>query len=125
MSGRKRKVDELTNRGVTSEAAQALAAAIEPVFPARLITAGTEFELTLDRQQDFYGRDATFPVQLSFKPGPKESITVEADERSLRPLERECLRMLQDEKKIFGDERRLFSRQRQPSPLPFGTILRT
>ena len=73
-------VDELTNRGVTKEAAQALAAAIEPVFPARMIMAGTEFELTLDRQQDFYGRDATFPVQLSFKPGPNEKITVEADE---------------------------------------------
>ena len=73
-------VDELTNRGVTKEAAQALAAAMEPVFPARMIKAGTEFELTLDRQQDFYGRDATFPVQLSFKPGPKETITVEADE---------------------------------------------
>ena len=73
-------VDELTNRGVTKEAAQALAAAIEPVFPARMIVAGTEFDLTLDRQQDFYGRDATFPVELSFKPGPKETITVEADE---------------------------------------------
>ena len=73
-------IDELTNRGVTMEAAQALSAAIEPVFPARMIKAGTEFELTLDRQQDFYGRDATFPVQLSFKPGPKETITVEADE---------------------------------------------
>jgi murein DD-endopeptidase MepM/ murein hydrolase activator NlpD len=73
-------IDELTNRGVTKEAAQALAAAIEPVFPARMITAGTEFELTLDRQQDFYGRDATFPVELSFKPGPKETITVEADD---------------------------------------------
>jgi murein DD-endopeptidase MepM/ murein hydrolase activator NlpD len=73
-------VDELTNRGVTKEAAQALAAAIEPVFPARMIKAGTKFDLTLDRQQDFYGRDATFPVELSFKPGPKETITVEADE---------------------------------------------
>lgn len=73
-------IDELTDRGVTKEAAQALVAAIEPVFPARMIKAGTEFELTLDRQQDFYGRDATFPVNLSFKPGPKETITVEADD---------------------------------------------
>jgi murein DD-endopeptidase MepM/ murein hydrolase activator NlpD len=39
-----------------------------------------EFELTLDRQQDFYGRNAIFPVQLTFSPGPKETITVEADE---------------------------------------------
>ncbi len=73
-------VDELTNRGVTREAAQALASAMEPVFPARMIKSGTEFSLTLDRQQDFYGRYATFPVELSFKPGPKETITVEADD---------------------------------------------
>jgi murein DD-endopeptidase MepM/ murein hydrolase activator NlpD len=73
-------IDALTERGVSTETAQALVAAIEPVFPARMIKAGTEFELTLDRQQDFYGRNAIFPVQLTFRPGPKETITVEADE---------------------------------------------
>ena len=73
-------VDELIERGVTKESAQALAASMEPIFPARMIKAGTVFSLTLDRQQDFYGRDATFPVELSFKPGPKETITVEADD---------------------------------------------
>ncbi|MGQ0484869.1 MAG: M23 family metallopeptidase [Hyphomicrobiales bacterium] len=73
-------VDELVARGVTKDAAQALVAAIEPIFPATMIKAGTEFELTLDRQQDFYGRDVTFPVEFSFKPGPNETIKVEADE---------------------------------------------
>ncbi|MFN0191089.1 MAG: M23 family metallopeptidase [Aestuariivirga sp.] len=73
-------IAELVDRGVTREAAQALTAAMEPVFPAKMLKAGTEFELTLDRQQDFYGRDVTFPVELSFKPGPKETIVVEADE---------------------------------------------
>ncbi len=73
-------IDELIDRGVTKEAAQALASAMEPIFPARMIKSGTEFSLTLDRQQDFYGRYATFPVELSFKPGPKETITVEADD---------------------------------------------
>ena len=73
-------VDALTERGVSKEAAKALATALEPVFPSRLMKAGTEFELTLDRQLDFYGREVTFPVQLSFKPGPKETISVEADE---------------------------------------------
>lgn len=73
-------IDELTDRGVTKETAQALAAAIEPVFPAQAIKAGTVFELTLDRQQDFYGRTVPFPVQVSFRPGPKEKIIVEADE---------------------------------------------
>jgi murein DD-endopeptidase MepM/ murein hydrolase activator NlpD len=72
--------DELLERGITKDVAQSLVAAIEPIFPARMIKAGTRFELTLDRQQDFYGRDAIFPVELSFKPGPKEIITVEADD---------------------------------------------
>jgi murein DD-endopeptidase MepM/ murein hydrolase activator NlpD len=80
LAKRETLIDALTERGVTTETAQALVAAIEPVFPARMIKAGTEFELTLDRQQDFYGRNAIFPVQLTFRPGPKESITVEADE---------------------------------------------
>ncbi len=70
----------LVDRGVTKEAAQALVAAIEPIFPSTMLKAGTEIELTLDRQQDFYGRDATFPVELSFRPGPSETITVQADE---------------------------------------------
>ena len=73
-------IDALSERGVSKEAAQALAAAIEPVFPARMMKEGTGFELTLDRQLDFYGREVTFPVQVSFQPGPNETINVEADE---------------------------------------------
>ncbi|MGH8552427.1 MAG: M23 family metallopeptidase, partial [Methylococcales bacterium] len=73
-------VEALADRGVTKEAAQALAAAIEPLFPTAMIKAGTEFEVTLDRQQDFYGRDATYPVELSFHPGPQETIKIQSDE---------------------------------------------
>lgn len=73
-------IDVLTDRGVSTEAAKALVAALEPVFPSRMMKQGTDFELTLDRQLDFYGREVTFPVQLSFKPGPNETINVEADE---------------------------------------------
>ncbi len=73
-------IDALVDRGVTKEAAQALVKAIEPVFPTTMIKAGTAFEVTLDKQQDFYGRDATYPVELSFQPGPKETITVASDE---------------------------------------------
>jgi murein DD-endopeptidase MepM/ murein hydrolase activator NlpD len=73
-------VDSLVGLGVSKESAQALVASIEPVFPVRQLQAGTEFEITLDRQQDFYGREVTFPVELSFQPGPKETIKVEADE---------------------------------------------
>lgn len=72
--------EELTNRGVSKATAQALVASIEPVLPAKLIKAGTKFDVTFDRQIDFYGREVTFPVELSFKPGPNESITVDSDE---------------------------------------------
>ena len=72
--------DELLDRGISKDVAQSLVAAIEPIFPARLIKAGTKFDITIDRQQDFYGRDAIFPVELSFRPGPKERLVVEADD---------------------------------------------
>lgn len=73
-------VAALIDRGVSKDAAQALALSIDPVFPANLMKEGTVFELTLDRQLDFYGREVTFPVELSFQPGPNETIKVEADE---------------------------------------------
>ena len=73
-------IDLLTDRGVGQDAAKALVAAINPIFPVNMIKAGTEIELTLDRQIDFYGREVTFPVELSFNPGPKETLTVNADE---------------------------------------------
>ena len=73
-------VDALTDRGVSKEAAKALVASIQPVFPASMMKPGTEIELTLDRQIDFYGREVIFPVELSFNPGPNETLTVEADE---------------------------------------------
>lgn len=73
-------VDELMDRGVSRAAAQELVRSIEPVLPAKMIKAGTEFEVTFDRQIDFYGREVIFPVELSFKPGPKETIVVSADE---------------------------------------------
>jgi murein DD-endopeptidase MepM/ murein hydrolase activator NlpD len=73
-------VDELTQRGVSQASAEALVASIEPIIPLKMIKSGTKFDVTFDRQVDFYGREVTFPVQLSFSSGPKEDITVEADE---------------------------------------------
>jgi len=73
-------VDALVDRGINNDAAEALVAAINPIFPVAMMKPGTEFDVTLDRQQDFYGRDVTYPVQLSFQPGPKETITVDSDE---------------------------------------------
>ena len=66
--------------GVTPEAARSLAASIEPVFPGQLMKAGMTFDVTLDKQQDFYGNNVIFPVRLSFQPGPNEEILVESDE---------------------------------------------
>ncbi|MFN4144154.1 M23 family metallopeptidase [Aestuariivirga sp.] len=73
-------IEALTERGVSKDAANALAAAVEPIFPATMMKEGTAIELTLDRQIDFYGREVIFPVELSFEPGPKERLTVQADE---------------------------------------------
>ncbi len=73
-------VDALTDRGVSKEAAKALVAAIHPVFPTGMMKEGATIELTLDRQIDFYGREVIFPVELSFNPGPNETLTVKADE---------------------------------------------
>jgi len=72
-------IDQLVGLGVTRDAARAVAAAIEPVYPARLFKAGQEFTVTLDRQQDFYGNDVTYPVRIAFQPGAGEEITVESD----------------------------------------------
>ena len=73
-------IEALTDRGVSEEAAKSLVASIEPVFPTAMMKPGTKIELTLDRQFDFYGREVIFPVELSFDPGPNETITVESDE---------------------------------------------
>ena len=71
---------ELIDRGVSQSAAEELIRSIDPVLPTKLIKSGTTFEVTFDRQIDFYGREVIFPVELSFKPGPKETILVTADE---------------------------------------------
>lgn len=71
---------ELANRGVSSAAAEALISSIEEVFPVQNIKPGTKFEVTFDRQIDFYGREVTFPVEVSFQPNAKQTITVDSDE---------------------------------------------
>jgi hypothetical protein len=70
----------LVGLGVTPEAARSLVAAIEFVSPGQLMKAGMTFDVTLDKQQDFYGNDVIFPMRLSFQPGPNEEILVESDE---------------------------------------------
>ena len=71
---------ELVDRGVSKAAAEELVRSIEPILPTKLIKPGTTFDVTFDRQIDFYGREVIFPVELTFKPGPKETILVTADE---------------------------------------------
>ena len=72
--------DRLVALGVTIEAARALIRAIEPVYPQELLRPGQIFEITLDKQQDFYGNDVIFPVRVAFAPAPDEQILVESDE---------------------------------------------
>jgi hypothetical protein len=71
--------DRLVKLGATRAAARALEAAIEPVFPTKLIRPDQAFIVTLYKQPDFYGNDVIYPVRLSFSPGPKEEIVVEAE----------------------------------------------
>ena len=73
-------VDALMERGVTTEAAQQLAESVENVYPAAKMKAGLEIDLTVDQQQDFYGRYVTFPVHVSFTTDVGQQVTVEADE---------------------------------------------
>ncbi len=71
---------ELIDRGVSKAAAEELVNAIDPVLPIKQIKSGTTFDVTFDRQIDFYGREVIFPVELSFKQGTKVSVLVTADE---------------------------------------------
>ncbi len=73
-------VKQLVKLGVSPSVANSLTQAIEPVFPSSLMQVGQELTITLDEQQDFYGNDVIFPVQVSFSPGPNEQIIVESDE---------------------------------------------
>ncbi len=73
-------IDALTQRGVPKAAAEALSASLESVVPATTIKPGTKFDVTFDRQIDFYGREVTFPVELSFEQPGRGIITVDTDE---------------------------------------------
>lgn len=72
--------DALTQRGVPKAAARALTTAVEAVVPAKDIKVGTKVDVTFDRQIDFYGREVTFPVELSFDLLNKGTVTVDSDE---------------------------------------------
>ncbi|MGI9463333.1 MAG: M23 family metallopeptidase [Aestuariivirgaceae bacterium] len=71
---------KLVALGISTETAHAMTRAIEPVYPSKLMRSGQQFTVTIDQQQDFYGNDVIYPVQVSFSPGPSENIIVEADE---------------------------------------------
>ena len=70
----------LVGLGVTPEASRSLVAAIEFVSPGQLMKAGMTFDVTLDKQQDFYGNNVIFPVRLSFEPRLFEKIIVDSNE---------------------------------------------
>jgi murein DD-endopeptidase MepM/ murein hydrolase activator NlpD len=71
---------KLRELGISPRTAEALTSALEPVFPSALFRAGQHFVVTLDRQQDFFGNEVIYPVQVVFSPGPNEDIFIEADE---------------------------------------------
>lgn len=71
----------LTSAGATPEAAKAMSAAVELVFPAKRLTDGQEFNLTVEYRPDFYGKYVPYPARLIFSPAPGEQVVVEADNR--------------------------------------------
>jgi len=73
-------IGRMVELGVTLESARAVAAAIEPVFPGRLVQTGQKYSVTLDKQQDFYGNEVTAPVRVSFTPPGGEELIVESDD---------------------------------------------
>ncbi len=73
-------IGRMIDLGVTVESAQAVAAAIEPVFPGRLVRVGQRYSVTLDKQQDFYGNEVIAPVRVSFTPPGGEELIVESDD---------------------------------------------
>jgi hypothetical protein len=80
LAGSETLTDRLIAMGVTVEAAKALVGAVEPVYPQKLLKPQQVFEVTIDKQQDFYGNEVIYPVRLAFSPGPDEEIVVESDE---------------------------------------------
>ncbi len=71
----------LTSIGATPDAAQALTAAVELIFPLKNISEGQEFSITLEFRPDFYGKYVPYPSRLVFSPVPGEQVVVEADAR--------------------------------------------
>jgi murein DD-endopeptidase MepM/ murein hydrolase activator NlpD len=73
-------IKRLMGLGVTLNSARAVAAAIEPVFPGRLVQEGQVYTVTLDREQDFYGNEIIAPVRVAFTPPGGEELVVESDD---------------------------------------------
>lgn len=73
-------IERLVELGVTLNSARAVAAAIEPVYPGRLVRVGQTYTITLDKEQDFYGNNVIAPVRISFTPPGGEEVIVESDD---------------------------------------------
>ncbi len=73
-------IDHLMRLGVSEEVARALQATIEKTVPGLKLRAGQKIAITLDRQQDFYGSEVTYPVYLALNVAPGRKLIVESDE---------------------------------------------
>ncbi len=73
-------IQRLVELGVTLNSARAVAAAIDPVYPGRLVRVGQAYTVTLDKEQDFYGNHVIAPVRISFTPPGGEEVIVESDD---------------------------------------------
>ena len=71
----------LMSIGATPDAAQAMTAAAELIFPVKQIREGQELSVTIEYRPDFYGQYVPYPARLVFSPNPGEQVVVEADSR--------------------------------------------
>lgn len=69
----------LTDRGATRDEARRLIAALEPVFPTRLLQDGQEIELSFVASRDELGNEIIRPTRIEFDAGSARHVLVELD----------------------------------------------
>jgi murein DD-endopeptidase MepM/ murein hydrolase activator NlpD len=69
----------LTDRGANRDEARRLIAALEPVFPTRLLKDGQEIDLSFVASRDDLGNEIIRPTRLEFNAGDTRHVVVELD----------------------------------------------
>ncbi|HHN68154.1 MAG TPA: M23 family metallopeptidase, partial [Thermopetrobacter sp.] len=76
-------IERLEKLGIARSVAAALIKALNAIRPVADIPPGTRINVTIDRQQGFYGYDEAWPVYLSYPVGKGVKVVVEADDEGV------------------------------------------